>query len=225
MVYFWRYFALTLCVTVLFLKTMRITSVFQVDKVAELFTPFFKTIQRQTMLITVMNSIALSLIALWLFLDPPASEKTYPFRRVHIPCVQTISLQHWAFTVPRRLLVHFNRGSPLHVLRLQSQGIPENFNETKYIGFSMYILLLSSLAYYPVVLNFESWYVTLVACSTTLVTSFGLLSCMFGPKMYLLLIHPQRNTVESVRSQVSPVLVSQISIKSLGHSHLNRRYK
>jgi len=85
----------------------------------------------------------------------------------------------------------------------KARGIPENFNETKYIGFSMYILLLSSLAYYPVVFNFESWYVTLVSCSTTLVTSFGLLSCMFGPKIYILLFHPQRNTLESVRSQVS----------------------
>lgn len=203
MVYFWRYFALTLCVTVLFLKTMRITSVFQVDKVAELFTPFFKTIQRQTMLITVMNSIALSLIALWLFLDPPASEKLIrsdeyiflvckPFRS---NIGHSLFLAVCSYTLTVALLCTY--------YAFKARGIPENFNETKYIGFSMYILLLSSLAYYPVVLNFESWYVTLVACSTTLVTSFGLLSCMFGPKMYLLLIHPQRNTVESVRSQVS----------------------
>ena len=84
----------------------------------------------------------------------------------------------------------------------KGRGIPENFNETKYIGFSMYILLLSSIAYYPVEFTFESWYVTLVSCLTTLVTSFGLLGCMFGPKVYILLFRPQRNTVEHVRSQV-----------------------
>ena len=38
----------------------------------------------------------------------------------------------------------------------KARGIPENFNETKYIGFSMYILLLSLLAYYPVLFAFES---------------------------------------------------------------------
>ena len=32
--FFWRYFGLNLCITVLFLKTMRIASVFEVDKVA-----------------------------------------------------------------------------------------------------------------------------------------------------------------------------------------------
>ena len=37
--FFWRYFGLNLCITVLFLKTMRIASVFEVDKVAQLFAP------------------------------------------------------------------------------------------------------------------------------------------------------------------------------------------
>lgn len=201
--YFWRYFALGLCVTVLFLKTMRITSVFQVDKVAVLFTACFKTVQRQTALILVMNLVTLSLIAFWVMLDPPGSERLIrqdeyiflvckPFRSdtgyalflAICSCILTVALlcTYYAF---------------------KARGIPENFNETKYIGFSMYILLLSSLAYYPVVFNFESWYVTLVACSTTLVMAFGLLSCMFGPKVYILLFHPQQNTVESVRSQVS----------------------
>ena len=53
-----------------------------------------------------------------------------------------------------------------------------------------------------VAFTFDSWYVTLVSCLTTLVTSFGLLGCMFGPKVYILLFRPQRNTVEHVRSQV-----------------------
>ncbi|XP_078364650.1 extracellular calcium-sensing receptor-like [Oculina patagonica] len=202
-VYFWRYFALTLCVTVLFLKTMRITSVFQVDKVAVLFTPCFKTVQRQTALITAMNSVALCLIALWMILDPPGSEKLIrsdeyiflvckPFRS---DTGYSLFLAVCSYTLTVALLCTY--------YAFKARGIPENFNETKYIGFSMYILLLSSLAYYPVVFNFESWYVTLVACSTTLVMAFGLLSCMFGPKVYVLLFHPQQNTVESVRSQVS----------------------
>ena len=85
----------------------------------------------------------------------------------------------------------------------KARGIPNNLNYTKYIGFFMYILLLPSLAYYPVAFTFESWYVTLVSCSTTLVTLFGLLCCMFGPKVYILLFRSQQNTLGSIRSQVS----------------------
>ena len=41
--------------------------------------------------------------------------------------------------------------SCVHIkLSKQVRGIPENVNETKYIGFSMYILLLSSIEYYHV---------------------------------------------------------------------------
>ena len=199
----WRYFALTLCITVLFVKTMRITSVFQVDRVAQLFTPCFKTVTRQTISISVMNSVTLVLTVLWMFIDPPRREKI-------------IRSEEYIFLVCKPF--HADTGLPLFIIvcgytltvallgtfyAFKARSIPENFNETRYIGFSMYILLLSSLAYYPVVFSFESWYVTLVSCSTTLVTSFGLLSCMFGPKIYILIFHPQRNTLESVRSQVS----------------------
>ena len=85
----------------------------------------------------------------------------------------------------------------------KGRRIPENFNEAKYIGFSMYILLLSSIAYYPVAFTYDSWYVILVSCLTTLVASFGLLGCMFGPKVYILLFRPEQNTLKNLRSLVS----------------------
>lgn len=199
----WRYFALTLCITVLFVKTMRITCVFRVDQVAQLFKPCFKTVTRQTVLISVMNSVTLALTVLWMSIDPPRREKI-------------IRSEEYIFLVCKPFQT--DTGLPLFIVvcgytltaallctyyAFKARSIPENFNETRYIGFSMYILLLSSLAYYPVVFSFESWYVTLVSCSTTLVTSFGLVSCMFGPKIYILVFHPQQNTLASVRKQVS----------------------
>ena len=67
----------------------------------------------------------------------------------------------------------------------------------------MYILLLSSIAYYPAEFTYDSWYVILVSCFTTLVASFGLLGCMFGPKVYILLFRPEQNTLKNLRSLVS----------------------
>ena len=199
----WRYSTLTVCITVLFLKLMRITGVFEVDKVAQLLKPCFKTPKRQGISISAINLAAFSLIALWMAFDPPGYQKI-------------IRSDEYIFLVCKPLFA--NTGFSLFIAvcayilavgllctyyAFKARGIPENFNETKYIAFSMYILLLSSLAYYPVVFNFESWYVTLVSCSTTLITSFGLLSCMFGPKVYVLFYCPQQNSLEAVRSQVS----------------------
>ena len=200
---FWRYFALNLCVTVLFTKTMRITSVFGVDKVAQLFTPCYKTQARQIIFTSVVNLVPTSLLGLWMSTDPPGRKKIirsdeYIFLLCKPYYTNTgfalfITVSCYIITVALLCTYYAFKG----------RGIPENFNETKYIGFSMYILLLSSIAYYPVAFTFDSWYVTLVSCLTTLVTSFGLLGCMFGPKVFILLFCPQQNTVEHVRSQVT----------------------
>ena len=200
--FFWRYFGLNLCITVLFLKTMRIASVFEVDKLAQLFTPCYKTLTRQGIFLSGMNLASLCLLALWIFLDPPRRNKVirvdeYIFL-VCKPFDTNVSLALFIAVCAYTLIVAFL----CTYYAFKARGIPENFNETKYIGFSMYILLLSSLAYYPVLFAFESWYVTIVSCTTTLVTSFGMLGCMFGPRIYILFFQSQQNTIESIRSQV-----------------------
>ena len=200
--FFWRYFGLNLCITVLFLKTMRIASVFEVDKLAQLFTPCYKTLTRQGIFLSGMNLASLCLLALWIFLDPPRRNKVirvdeYIFL-VCKPFDTNLGLALFIAVCAYTLIVAFL----CTYYAFKARGIPENFNEAKYIGFSMYILLLSSLAYYPVLFAFESWYVTIVSCTTTLVTSFGMLGCMFGPRIYILFFQSQQNTIESVRSQV-----------------------
>ena len=60
----WHCFALNPCVTVLFTKTMRITNMFEVDKIGQLFTPCYKTLLRQTTFIGVVNVVQISLLFL-----------------------------------------------------------------------------------------------------------------------------------------------------------------
>ena len=208
---FWRYFALNLCITVLFLKTMRITSVFEVDKVAQLFAPCYKTLTRQSVFLSVMNLASLCLLVLWIFLDSPRRKKIIRFDEyvflVCKPFETNAGLTLFISVCAYMLIVTFL----CTYYAFKSRGIPDNFNETRYIGFSMYILLLSSLAYYPVAFAFESWYVTIVSCTTTLVTSFGLLGCMFGPRIYILFFQSQQNSIESIRSQVMDFSFSNVT--------------
>ena len=208
---FWRYFALNLCITVLFLKTMRITSVFEVDKVAQLFAPCYKTLTRQSVFLSVMNLASLCLLVLWIFLDSPRRKKIIRFDEyvflVCKPFETNAGLALFISVCAYTLIVAFL----CTYYAFKARGIPDNFNEARYIGFSMYILLLSSLAYYPVAFAFESWYVTIVSCTTTLVTSFGLLGCMFGPRIYILFFQSQQNTIESIRSQVMDFSFSNVT--------------
>ena len=219
--FFWRYFGLNLCITVLFLKTMRIASVFEVDKLAQLFTPCYKTLTRQGIFLSGMNLAFLCLLALWIFLDAPRRNKIirvdeYIFL-VCKPFDTNVGLVLFIAVCAYTLIVAFL----FTYYAFKARGIPENFNETKYIGFSMYILLLSSLAYYPVLFAFESWYVTIVSCTTTLVTSFGMLGCMFGPRIYILFFQSEQNTIESVRSQVMNFSFSNVKATRVLPAQIN----
>ena len=219
--FFWRYFGLNLCITVLFLKTMRIASVFEVDKLAQLFTPCYKTLTRQGIFLSGMNLAFICLLALWIFLDPPRRNKIirvdeYIFL-VCKPFDTNVGLVLFIAVCAYTLIVAFL----VTYYAFKARGIPENFNETKYIGFSMYILLLSSLAYYPVLFAFESWYVTIVSCTTTLVTSFGMLGCMFGPRIYILFFQSEQNTIESVRSQVMNFSFSNVKATRVLPAQIN----
>ena len=152
----WRYSALTVCITAPFLKLMRITGVFELDKVAQLLKPCFKTPKRQGISISAIISAAFSLIALWMAFDPPGRQKIIRSDEyIFLVCKPfytntgfSLFITVCAYILTVALLCTY--------FAFKARGIPENFNETKYIAFSMYILLLSSLAYYRVVFNFES---------------------------------------------------------------------
>lgn len=67
----------------------------------------------------------------------------------------------------------------------------------------MYILLLSCVAYYPLDIGLTGTYATNLKCVGTLLSSYALLACMFGPKIYIILRQPEKNTHEAVSWQVS----------------------
>ena len=83
------------------------------------------------------------------------------------------------------------------------RNVPENLSEAKRIAFSMYMFLISLLAYYAVKFSMEGWYVTVVDCVTTLLSAYGFLFCIFLPKIYIILYKPELNTSANVRQEVT----------------------
>ena len=61
---------------------------FEVDNIAQLFTPCYKTLLRQTILISVVNVVPISLLVLCMFTDSPSwREKNHPLTLARLPCV------------------------------------------------------------------------------------------------------------------------------------------
>ena len=93
------------------------------------------------------------------------------------------------------------------------RNIPENLGEGKRIAFSMYIFMFSLLAYHPVEFSMDGWYVTVVDCVTTLLTSYGFLCCLFLPKIYVIIVRPELNTLDALSQQVTNYSFGRSSVR------------
>lgn len=196
-----RYIIYTVSCSILGLKTVRIVQAFQMNN-NSVIKKLVKSAPRQLLCLALLVTIDVILAFCWVIIDPPNLSTTvtqdgYIF----------LSCENFKFTSGRVMMASML--CYLIVLALWStcysfraRKLPGNFNEAKYITFSMYIVLLSWIAYLPVGYALQGWYVAIVSCMTSLVSGYGVLGCIFFPKLYVIFMHPAKNTKDSVRAEL-----------------------
>lgn len=101
---------------------------------------------------------------------------------------------------------------------IKTRNIPENFNETKFLGFAIYTTCIIWLAFFPIYYGSELQIIT--KCIVISLASIMTLSFMFFPKIYIILIHPEKNvralftTSKSIRCHIGATRHSNISQKT-----------
>ena len=201
-IYPWRFLTYNLCLSIVLVKVLGISVAFKVPIVPGFAIRSLTSRIQATIVITLHVFLFFPLL-FWLILDPPDNqEHIYPEQYTFFEC------KAYNMFVGKSLFIVTSSYIFIQMLlsaycSFKVRNIPENFSEAKRIAFSLYILLFSMLAYYPIEFSIHGWYVSVVDCVTSLLSAYGFLCCIFLPKIYIIIFKPELNTCAMVGREVT----------------------
>ncbi|XP_025988330.1 metabotropic glutamate receptor 2 isoform X2 [Solenopsis invicta] len=188
-------FCFTVVYAALLTKTNRISRIFNAGSAKR---PSFISPRSQLIICSGLVSVQILINIVWMIIDPARAMHHYPTMEDNLlVCNNYIDTSYMiAFTYPIILIIVCT------IYAVLTRKIPEAFNESKHIGLTMYTTCVIWLAFVPlyygtgsnVALRITSMSVTIsLSASVTVV-------CLFSPKLYIILIRPERNVRPTVRA-------------------------
>uniref|UniRef100_A0A8C2ZI87 Metabotropic glutamate receptor 1 n=1 Tax=Cyclopterus lumpus TaxID=8103 RepID=A0A8C2ZI87_CYCLU len=148
--------------------------------------PRFMSACAQLVIAFLLILMQFGIIVALFIIEPPEVIYDYPsIREVHLICNLT-TLGVVAPLGYNGLLI-----LSCTFYAFKTRNVPANFNEAKYIAFTMYTTCIIWLAFVPI--YFGSNYKIITMCFSVSLSATVALCCMFVPKVYIMLAKPEKN--------------------------------